>query len=228
MFKPFRRLFGFFGKGKKGYGRPPAGFKGKVGRRGIVAYSPEFKAFVNENRSVLLPTYRLIQDNFGRLKQGHSVVDKQKGIQIQRAVESSSERRLHLKVGVLGKEFFVKVGLEGKCDDLLRGIEVAERFFEERGNKIEGFKVKVVRPHLFYDSNRPGVNYTVTDFFKQGEVILVRDLLGGKGQEIFDAITRIRPKLEAQHVHDLRWQNLFYNTKTDTVLITDLYYKEKY
>ncbi len=58
-------------------------------------------------------------------------------------------------------------------------------------------------------------------------MVPVPSLGGGLGQRILDVAFDIGQELQAKSVWDFKGKNLFFDPKTETVLVTDLYHKTK-
>jgi len=234
----------FFGRRKK-LATKETELKERIGKASILVYSPEFKKFVRNNRSVLTNTYRLVWENFERLQRGKEIVDKKTGIRIVREATGSfkgTRAIFTLKVTVGNKEFFVKAFTRvSEAMGILAGYRKANAFLKQKNYRFGGYNVRVIKPHLIISKSRPFFEgkpvraFLVTDFYRQGEVIQVRDL---KKRE-FDSISSVLYKLkseifreavgvadvlfrEAVGVADVFPENAFFEPKTNTILLFDI------
>jgi len=148
-------------------------------------YSTEFKKFASENKQALLKAFRLLQKNKMWLtdlktKIKRIVFDSTNKIEICEATTggyTGSARTF--KVKIKEKEFFVKsMHLHNAYKkerneyytERTRQIKKLETYLAKNNYSINGFKIKLIKPHLLYKK------FLVTDFFNEQEVIQASDL----------------------------------------------------
>jgi len=203
------------------------GLEVKQGARRTLAGSTGLKRQLKTKKGVLLPTYRLIEQNFKRLLNGEEISDKKIGVAIRNAHTGKfggQRKLLTLKVSVDGKEFFVKVFERLDYINVLKGIRFVEHFLKRRGYTFEGEKIRVIKPHLFYESVDSKRRYLVTDFFSKGEVEIVECMpKSAKRTHIIHALNQLYKVMDWKHdIFEIAPHNAFYNPAADTVLLFDL------
>ncbi|MCX6801456.1 MAG: hypothetical protein NTZ73_04680 [Candidatus Diapherotrites archaeon] len=223
-------------------------FKGAGRQRmtfAYLAYSPEFKRFVGRNRRVLIPTYKLIEDNLKLLNSGKPVVDRKSGITIQKARTGGRgtgwktwHGTIRLKVTFRGKEFFVKRTNAEDAEMWLHAIGPVEKYLAVHHNRISGFNIRLLKPHLIYEKElsdrevRVRKNifvddnplWMVTDFLKKGEFVYFGDYSRKykKQIEVIDKLNDLLHKKTRGRVGDIRGENCAYHPKSNTIFLLDI------
>lgn len=227
---------------KKGNGRKPKKesplkspkihhMRVKKGRNRFLAFNPAVRdEFVIRNKRVLLSTYKLIVENLEILSQGQIIADKKAGIEIEKAATGSYKGAIHyttLRVKANGREFFVKVSLWREGESLLAAVHKVDRYLKQVGHKIDGFHIKVIKPHIIYDDPNVKRTFLATNFYNPGEVVQVWDLKGADYAKVNAPLEKLRKALmddapEGQKIKGIGSRNAFYHAKTNTILLFDL------
>ncbi|MFH1545545.1 MAG: hypothetical protein ABIE23_05695 [archaeon] len=207
--KPFKR-------------KPPCEELGLSGiKRGklFLLYAPAFKGFISENKGILSRFSNLFREKEKEIRKGEPA--KEGDIRIQR--EATGEYKgigsLPLKVTVGRKEFFVKITVARKAEEIAEKFRAVERFLKKKAYKTEGFNVRLIKPYLLLEKNSSRA-YVVTDFYHEKEVIQVLGMSGKKGERIKKAVKNMYHK--AGRKFDIDTHNAFYHEKTNTILLYDL------
>ena len=188
----------------------------------FLAYSPEFKQFVKENKGVLSDVYKLLskEQNFEALGKGEKF--RGKGFVVQKAATGGYKGCLNIvtaKVETGGKEFFVKVCIMPQAKKVLEAFEIVDEYLKSKGNKLGKFNAKVLKPHLLYQNAK--YIFLVTDFYKSNEVKQVLGMNGRKGIKIEVELSKLQ-KILGKWVGDISQYNTFYEPKTNTIWFFDL------
>ncbi|MBU1120538.1 hypothetical protein KJ660_01555 [Candidatus Micrarchaeota archaeon] len=209
--KPFKR-------------KPPCEELGLSGiKRGklFLLYTTIFKEFIREHKGILSRFSKLFREKEKEIRRGEPV--KEGNIRIQREATGDYKgiaiHSLPLKVTVGRKEFFVKITVARKAEEIAEKFRAVERFLKKKAYKTEGFNVRLIKPYLLLEKNSSRA-YVVTDFYHEKEVIQVLGMSGKKGERIKKAVKNMYHK--AGRKFDIDTHNAFYHEKTNTILLYDL------
>lgn len=200
-----------------------ARLSGKPGGKRFLAYSPEFKKFVREHREILVPTLGFFRENLAKLEampQGQEIVDEKTGVRIKKELTGSYKgmrKDSTFKVVVGEKEFFVKIRQGISATEIMGRTQKLDSFLREKGYKINGFNVKVIKPHLMYKEPN-GTSLLVTEFYNEKRVKMVYDLKGRLRKKIDTVLENITGHSEGDFVP----VNSFYEIKTNTIWLFDI------
>jgi hypothetical protein len=198
------------------------GLSGKPGGKRFLAYSPEFKEFVREHKGILVPTKNFFLKNFSMLEalpEGQEVVDEKTGIKVRKELTGSYKglrKDSTFKVVAGGKEFFLKIRFWLTSFSMAGRIQKLDSFLRKRNYKINGFNVRIIKPHLMYEGP-DGTSWLVTDFYNEGKVKMVEDF----------NLRTLRPKIDKvlgdiPIGSDINPGNSFYEIKTNTIWLFDI------
>ncbi|MDP6671343.1 MAG: hypothetical protein QGI60_06055 [archaeon] len=184
-------------------------------------------SFFREHKRVIIPTYRLIRENFWALVGGEVREDTKRGIKIQKAATGSYKGKRHalaLNVKVHGKEFFVKVFSKGAGWKILKGIDLVDKFLSKQDYKVGEFNVEVIKPRLVYEGPEHENGFLVTDFYSEGQVTQVADLKGALGKRASKTLDWLSTAVGSATfgVTGIHPNNSFYDHKSKTILLYDL------
>ncbi len=191
-----------------------------VGQTTKLAISSEFDQFLQKNKNLIRPIYKLIRGNRARLAAGKPIIDKKRGIDIRRAATGGYKGRcLTLKVNVGEIDFFVKES-SFSLVDYARIMAIVDNCLKIKNYKIGRFNIHIIKPHLLYE--RRAHSYLVTDFYNKNEVKQVSDMREKDRCEILAAIDVPNRELWKYGVEGVIDFNAFYQQKTNTILLFDI------
>lgn len=218
------KMIGKKTKVSKSIGEPTA-LKSKVGKERKLAYSPEFKRFSRKQKFVF-EAKKLIEQNFVNLGKGRKI--NAGNMEIRKAHTGKyggNVNKITLKVSVAGKEFFVKVTKKGKFNPTVKGNSLVDKYLKTQGGRINGFNVKVIKPHLVYENVEKDLCFFVTEFFNKDEVALVSEMFENT-QKMKDALEKIergvRKMPRVSDISEFALYNTFFMPKTNTLLLFDI------
>ena len=187
-------------------------------RRGL-AYSPEFKMFAGKNKGLIFNTAKLLKEKRREIEAGHAV--ERNGVRIVKAKTGQFWGNFPLTVSIKfgGKEFFLKETEKFKAECNLFAFQRIDRFLRANDYKFSGFNVRPIKPHFVYVGEKEPA-YIATDFYSEAEVEQVCSMK--RNSELEKALKKLRKKLKAEMVSDAHPGNIFYNKKTNTLLLFDL------
>jgi len=202
--------------------------KTKITKTRFLAHTGEFKQTMRENRGQFTAIRKMIDENYSGFLNGKKAVDAKKGITISPARTGShkgNKNLITLKVETPGKNYFVKEEISNPAV-LLKKYKRAERFIRLLGGEYNGFKIKLIKPHIIYGkrTDPKGLFRTMiaTDFFEEGRVNLVEDYKGKDVRDLRVAIEELGNKFSRIDIHESSHINSFYEESTKTIYLFDV------
>lgn len=207
------------------------GFSEKGGSS--IGYSPDMKEFARKNRGAITAIHRLIRKNFSAIQKGKRLWEPENSIAIKRTLTGSykggsndlrGRRKANFRVTVGSEKFFVKAVIgRAEAANVLRGIGLLDRWLGKRAHNVDGFKVEVIKPELIYERGK--LFYLVTKFYSWKEVEQVLDMRGKEADRVMKALDFINAEFEksGKHLREIDPKNAFYEGRTNTVYLYDIY-----
>ncbi len=201
----------------------------------VLAYSPGMKRFVKRNEGLLTSVHQLIQENFRKIQKGKRVINDRKKIAIQRKLTGSYKGgsydvkrvdKTSFNVQTEKNMFFVKiVRKRPEVIKTITGMKLVDKWLKKKKNKVGKFKVEIIKPLLFFEKENR--SYQVSKFYKPEEVKQIRDIEGKKASELIETMKFIEKELgkTGQQIREINPKNAFYNNRTNTILLYDIYTK---
>jgi len=199
-----------------------------VGR--TLAYSPEFADFFRKHKRDIVRVKRLIVSNLAslkKMKRGEVLIDQRSKISLFVDYTGSlpgGNRVAVLRVGIGGRELFVKIEPETVATKRIHAFGLANDFLMQQGYLVGGFKVNVIKPHVFHliSHGREQLVISATDFYHRHEVSLVHDLPKKDKEKILPVLSFLARKLAFRGITDLSEKNTFFDRKRNLLLLFDL------
>jgi len=212
--------------------------------------------FLETNSAAIRPVYSLFKTHLSalrKLRRGQSIPVGEYNIAKEWVGNYSGRNNKALfRVSSERGQFFVKFGVGGhSARKYFQGYSIAKRYLESIGNKVCGFNVGVIEPHVVYEphksklwdhSTRKGTgvksvsresfDILVTDFVPP-DCVLLCDLEQQMPEPIWNespqnrAVVGLNNELTKRGLTDIDTHNIFFNQKTNSLLLFDFGFNAK-
>ncbi|MFA5357835.1 MAG: hypothetical protein WC308_02835 [archaeon] len=219
----------------------------------VLAYSPQISPFFRKNRRAVRFALNFIETNLAKLKllkEGQVIKDSRSGISISKAPISKHSGRvssLYLRVELAEREFFLKRAEVEFARKIIVDSKRLHDYLKRKGNMVAGMRVTIMQPHIIYMEEKTDAAYdlpsgkkvgkfcySVTDFFKEGEAILLADLYQNRHFHSLRSTQKNVPSMPLNAILEIRndlsggmsgldidLHNTFYLPKTNELRLFD-------
>lgn len=194
-------------------------------KKSVVGVSPNFMTFFNSNKNSF---DFIIKNTLFQKKVKFPIIDKKRKIVISEKSTGkykgvSGGKRFRIRIN--GKLLFLRIKYQKRFDistkDLIDVHEKAANYLKSIGNKIDGFNIFVLQPHVIYQMK--GKTIIATDYLKENEVVLVEDIYNlPSSSKYINSISKIKKELYRRGVCEVLPANTFYNEKSNSLILFDL------